>query len=147
MLTLILLGLWGVMLAGRRLPVGRALHRLLVELPCRRMAAITRGQLLLAILMLSLVVGLVWLLEDDGRMLVAMGLPDMMAVAVAIDLSALLDLAAVAVLAAGITGISVIRSWLSQRFVRARRPRAIRVRGPHRPSNDDEERPGFALAA
>jgi cell division protein FtsW (lipid II flippase) len=147
MLTIILLGLWGVMLAGRALPVGRALHRLLVELPCRRIAAVSRGQMLLAVLMLTLVVGLIWLLEDDGRMLVAMGLPDVMAVAAAIDLSALLDVAAVAVLGAGTTRISAIRTWVGQRVVRARRPRAIRVRRPHRPSNDDEERPGFALAA
>lgn len=143
MLTLLLLGLWGLMLAGRETPIGRALYRWMVEFPCRRIAAIQRGQVLLMIVMLAIITGLVWGLENDGRMLVTMGWPEFMAFASAVDLSALLDLAAVAVVSATMVRVRGLRVFLARRgagFARSMR-RAGRVRRPNRPGGRDEDRP------
>lgn len=145
MLTLLLLGLWALMLAGRQTPIGRALYRWMVEKPNRRIARIARGQLLLAIVMLAIVTGLVWGLENDGRMLVTMGWPEFMAFASAVDLSALLDLAAVALVSATMVRVRGLRLFLARRvagFARRVR-RGVRARRRHRPGGRDEDRPAL----
>lgn len=140
-----LLTLWMALLVARGTPVGDAMHRLLVDAPARRLSQIGRGQILFAIVTLSIIVTLVWLLENDGRMLVTMGLPEFLGFATAIDLSALLDLAAVAVIAATTIRFRAVGAWLRQQIAprrpRARRPRVQRQRPP---ANDDERRPALA---
>lgn len=140
-----LLTLWMALLTAQGTPAGKALHRLMVEAPARRLSRIGRGQILLAILALSIIVTLVWLLENDGRMLVTMGLPEFLGFATAIDLSALLDLTAVAVIAATTIRFRAVGAWVRQRIAprrpRARRPRVQRLRPP---ANDDERRPALA---
>ncbi len=142
-----LLTLWMALLTARGTPVGRAMRRAMVEAPARRLSRITRGQILLAIVTLSLILGTIWLLDNDGRMIVSMGLPDFLSFAAAIDLSALLDLAAVAVIAATTIRFRAVGAWLrhglAPRRPRARRPRVRRQRPP---ANDDEDR-RVALAA
>ncbi len=151
MLALTLAGLWLMMGIGRHTPIGRGLHRALVEAPCRWLSGISRGQVLLTVLILAIVVGVVWLLENDGRMLVAMGLPEFMGFAAAIDLPALLDLAAVAMVAAGAVGVKAVKAWLAARLARpASRRRHVRTRcghRPDRPSANDDDRPAIRLAA
>lgn len=136
-----LLILWMALFAARGTPVGRAMWRVMVEAPARRLSRITRGHVLLAIVALSLIVGAIWLLDNDGRMIVSMGLPDFLSFAAAIDLSALLDLAAVAVIAATTIRFRAVGTWLRHRLAprrpRARRPRVRRQRPP---ANDDEDR-------
>lgn len=145
MLTALLLTLWMALLAARGTPAGGILHRILVEAPARRLSRITRGHVLLAMVTLSLIVGAIWLLDNDGRMIVSMGLPDFLSFATAIDLSALLDLAAVAVIAATTIRFRAVGAWVRQtiapRRPRARRPRVRRHRPP---ANDDERRPALA---
>lgn len=144
MLTTLVL-LWLTMLAARGTPVGREMHRLFVEFPARRLSGITRGHVLLAMLTLTIIVSVIWLLENDGRMLVSMGLPEFMSFAAAIDLSALLDLTLVAVVAATTIRVRGVVAWIAQRLTprrpRARRPRVQRLR---KPANDDEDRPALA---
>jgi hypothetical protein len=151
MLALTLAGLWLTMWIGRDTPIGRGLHRVMVEAPCRWLASISRGQVLFAVLLLTIVVGTIWLLENDGRMLLTFGLPEFMGFASAIDLSALLDLAAVAVIAAGTVRVKAVKVWLTTRFVRpASRQRQVRsrcARRPDRPSANDDDRPAILLAA
>src|SRR6187399_3077824 len=134
MLTALLLTLWMAMIAARGTPAGDTLHRMLVEAPAWRLSRISRGQLLFMLLTLSIIVGLVWLLENDGRMLVTMGLPEFLSFAAAIDLSAILDLAAVAVVAATAIRFRAVTSWLRHQIAprrpRARRPRVQRQRPP-----------------
>ena len=136
-----LLILWMALFAARGTPVGRAMWRVMVEAPARRLSRITRGHVLLAIVALSLIVGAIWLLDNDGRMIVSMGLPDFLSFAAAIDLSALLDLAAVAVIAATTIRFRAVGAWLrhslAPRRPRARRPRVGRQRPP---ANEDEDR-------
>ena len=141
-----LLILWMALFAARGTPVGRAMRRVMVEAPARRLSRITRGNVLLAIVALSLIVGAIWLLDNDGRMIVSMGLPDFLSFAAAIDLSALLDLAAVAVIAATTIRFRAVGSWLRHRLAPPRRPRArsLRIRRQRPPANDDERRPALA---
>ena len=148
MLTALLLSLCMAMIVARGTPVGDALHRMLVAAPARQLSWISRGQLLFMLLTLSIIVSLVWLLENDGRMLVTMGLPEFLGFATAIDLSALLDLAAVAVIAAATIRFRAVTSWLSHQIA-PRRPRArrTRVQRLRPPANDDEERWALMLAA
>jgi hypothetical protein len=141
-----LISIWAALLVAQGTPLGNRLHRLLVEAPARRLSRIGRGHLLLAIVTLSIIVTLVWFLENDGRMLVTMGLPEFLGFATAIDLSALLDLAAVAVIAATTIRFRTVSTWARQKIA-PRRPRArrIRVQRQRPPANDDEGR--LALAA
>lgn len=144
-MSIALLILWMALLAARGTPAGRAMRRVMVEAPARRLSRVTRGHILLAIVTLSLIVGAIWLLDNDGRMIVSMGLPDFLSFAAAVDLSALLDLAAVAVIAATTIRFRAVGAWLRQtiapRRPRARRPRVRRQRPP---ANDDERRPALA---
>jgi hypothetical protein len=141
-----LISIWAALLVAQGTPIGNRLHRLLVEAPARHLSRIGRGQLLLAIVTLSIIVTLVWFLENDGRMLVTMGLPEFLGFATTIDLSALLDLGAVAVIAATAVRFRTAGAWLQQKIA-PRRPRARRVRVQRPPANDDEDRRALMLAA
>jgi hypothetical protein len=145
MLTALLLTVWTAMIVARGTPIGDALHRMLVAAPARRLSQISRGQILFLILTLSIIISLVWLLENDGRMLVTMGLPEFLGFATAIDLSALLDLAAVAVIATTTIRVRAVTNWLRPQIA-PRRPRARRTRVQRQrpPANDDERRPALA---
>jgi len=143
-----LISIWAALLMAQGTPIGDRLHRLLVEAPARRLSRIGRGHVLLAIVTLSIIVTLIWFLENDGRMLVTMGLPEFLSFAAAVDLSAVLDLAAVAVIAATTIRFRAVGAWVRQKISprrpRARRPRVQRLR---RPANDDEDRRALMLAA
>ena len=145
-----LVTVWAAMFVARGTRVGDAIHRMLVEAPARRLSRITRGNLLLAGLILMTVIGVICLLDMEGRMILSMGLPEFAAFAAAVDLSALLDIVVVAVVASSAVRVRTVRAWLGQRIAprrpRARRPRVQRLRPP---ANDDEDRRGrtFALAA
>jgi hypothetical protein len=151
MLAIVLAGSWLMMWIGRETPIGRGLHRVMVETPNRWLASITRGQVLFVILLLIIIVGTIWVFENDGRMLLTMGLPEFMGYAGAIDLSALLDLAAVAVIAAGTVRVKAVKTWLTARFARPvsrqRHTRTRRTRRPDRAPANDNDRPAILLAA
>lgn len=140
----VVLGLWLAIWAAGDTPLGRTLRRWTVERPAARLSRISRGQILLMLTLAGIAVALIWLLENDGRMLVAMGLPDIVGLAMAIDAASLLDLALVAVVAASAIRIRTIATRL--RSVAARRPRAraVRVRRLRPPANNDDERPALA---
>jgi amino acid transporter len=140
-----LISIWAALLAAQGTPLGNRLHRLLVEAPARRLSGIGRGHVLLAIVTLSIIVTLVWFLENDGRMLVTMGLPEFLGFATAVDLSALLDLAAVAVIAATTIRVRTVAAWLKHKIApRRARARRTRVQRQRPPANDDERRPALA---
>ena len=145
MLVGAVVGLWLAMWAAGDTPIGRTLRRWMVERPAARLSRISRGQILLFLTLAGIALALIWLLENDGRMLVAMGLPDVMSFAVAIDLASLLDVAAVAVVAASTVHLRTITAWLRRRPT-PRRPhaRSVRIRRERSPANDDEDRPALA---
>lgn len=146
--VMIAIGLWLTLLAARGTPIGRSLHRWLVEMPARRLSQVKRGQVLLWLVLIGMAVTTIWLLENDGRMLLAFGLPDIASVAVALDLGTLLDVTLVAIAAASVVRVRAIGTWLRGRTT-SRRPRSrtIRARRPRPPANDDEDRGAFPLAA
>lgn len=139
-----LLGLWLATWAAGDTPVGRTLRHWMVERPAARLSRISRGQILLMLTLAGVAVALIWLLENDGRMLIAMGLPDVVSLAVAIDAASLLDLALVAVIAASTIRVRAVVNWLRPRAMRRPRARSIRVRPARPPANDDEDRPALA---
>ena len=102
MLTAIVTGLWLMLEVARGTPIGQALHRWLVELRANRLSRVERGHVLLLLVLIGIAIAATWLLEDDGRMLVAFGLPDIATIAAAIDLGTLLDVTLVAVAAASV---------------------------------------------
>jgi hypothetical protein len=145
MATMLAIGLWLALIAARGTPIGALLNRWLVELPAHRLSQIKRGQVLLVLVLVSIAVATIWLLENDGRMLLAFGLPDIASLAVAIDLGTLLDMTLVAVAAASMVRVRSIGTWLRGRTPsRGARTRALRVRRPRPPANDDEDRPALA---
>ena len=140
-----LLGFWLAILLAGDTPIGRTLRHWTVARPAARLSRISRGQILLMLTLAGVAVALIWLLENDGRMLVAMGLPDVLGLAMAIDAASLIDLALVAVIAASTVRVRSIATWL-RRSAAPRRPRArtVRKRRIERPANDDEDRPALA---
>ncbi|MDB5679897.1 hypothetical protein [Sphingomonas bacterium] len=139
-----LLGLWLALWVASDTPIGRTLQHWMVERPAARLSRISRGQVLLILTLTGVAVALIWLLENDGRMLIAMGLPDVLSLAVAIDAASLLDLALVAVIAVSTIRVRAVVNWLRPRATRRPRARSIRVRRARPPANDDEERPALA---
>lgn len=139
-----LLGLWLAIWAAGDTPIGRALRNGMVERPAARLSRISRGQILLFLTLAGVALALIWLLENDGRMLVAMGLPDVLGLAMAIDAASLLDLALVAVVAASMIRVRAVVNWLRPRATRRPRARSGRVRRVRPPANDDDERPALA---
>ena len=140
-----LLGLWLAIWAADGTPIGRTLRNWMVERPALRLSRVTRGQILLLLVLAGAALALIWLLENDGRMLVAMGLPDVVSLAIAIDAASLLDLALVAVVAASAIRVRAVADWIRP-TARPRRPRnrVTRTRRTRLPANDDEERPARA---
>jgi hypothetical protein len=145
MLLIVLLGLCLTMVVSRGTPAGDTLRHWLVDTPALRLSRISRGHILFMLLTLAIIVVLVWLLENDGRMLVTMGLPEFVSFGAAIDLSALLDLAVVAAIAATAIRFRAVTSWLRHQIA-PRRPRArrTRVQRLRPPANDDEDRQALA---
>lgn len=146
MLIALALGLWLLLRMSDGTPVGCTLRRWLVERPAERLSRVSRGQVLLILTLAAVAVTLIWLLEDDGRMLVAFGLPDIAGLAVAIDLGSVLDVAMVAIVAVSAVTLRSAARWIVARPARHRpRARAVRVRRERPPANDDdEERPALA---
>lgn len=145
MLIALALGLWLLSRAADGTPIGRTMRRWLVERPAERLSRISRGQVLLMLTLAGIAIALVWLLEDDGRMLVAFGLPDVAGLAVAIDLGTLLDVTLVAIVAASTIRVrAVVASLRARPMPRRPRPRTVRTRRPRPPANDGEDRPALA---
>ncbi|THD36085.1 MAG: hypothetical protein E7773_09115 [Sphingomonas sp.] len=140
-----LLGLLLALRVAEGTPIGRTLQLWLLERPASRLSRISRGHLLLFLTIAGVAVGLIWLLENDGRMLVAMGLPDVVGLAMTIDAASLIDLALVAVIAASAIRVRAVVGWVHQRAaLRRPRTRTVRTRRAKPPANDDEDRPALA---
>ena len=135
-LTALMLALW----IKREGAAGRSV----LAVPRRWLASLRRGHVLVALGMAGLMLGLVWLMKADGAMIVALGWPEIAAVTAAIDLPALVDLAVIALLAAGQARFGTLH-----RRSDTKRPRVLRRRTRRalskRSANDDEDR--WRLAA
>ena len=126
-LTVLMLMLW----ARREVNAWRALF----AAPRRWLARLGRGHVLFAVALAGAMIGLVWLMKADGAMLVAFGWPEVAALSTMIDLPALIDIAVIALVAAGQAGYGRVT-----RTARLRRRRTLRSATRRTPANDDEDR-------
>lgn len=142
-----LLLLWLALFAAGDTPIGRAMRRMLIEHPARRLSRWSRGQVLLVVLTLMVAAAILWVMADEGRLLLGMFGPEVAGALTTFEVSAWLD--ALVTLAATASALRVrgMRQWLATRMRRGGRPRAVRARRVRRPgaANDDAE--GAARAA
>lgn len=147
MIQTTLLLLWFALLVAGDTPVGRTLRRVLVEAPARWCGRWSRGDVLLVLCLLAGAALILWLMEAEGRLFLAMLGPDIVAGAGMLELGTLLDVAVTAIAVFTTLRVQGLRHWMTARFGR-RLPRARRTRRQGRPAaNDDGDGPAFALAA
>ena len=145
-MTAILAALWLTLLLAKGTPIGRFMHRLMVEKPAALCSRIGTGGFLLIVLM-AVGTALIWyFLERDGISLLAMSAPEIMHMIAAFELTTWLEVAFTVVTTASATRFGAvkiaIRSLVSGR--REQRSRPVRRELPA--ANDDEDR-SWALAA
>lgn len=146
-MTVTLLMLWLTLLVAGDTPVGRLLRRGLVEAPARWLLRRSRGDLLLMLLIVAGAAAILWLMEDEGRLLLGMFGPEMVSALTMVEVSAWLDGLVTLVAMGSALRVRGVRQWVAM-HLRIARPRAVRTRRVRRPgaANDSEEGPA-ALAA
>jgi hypothetical protein len=97
MLLCLLSGVLATLILFPETPMGRVLHRVLVETLARRLNRIRAGHLMFAGVLIAFATGLILLFEWEGVRLVGMAAPEVAAWLGMFDAAAVLDLAAVAV--------------------------------------------------
>jgi hypothetical protein len=147
-------------------PTGRSLRRLLVDLPARKLAQLTPGHVIFALLVAIAIALAIGLFRTDGIFLVAQGLPEGIAWFATFDVATYLDvialawlLAAMVRLRAAYDGLRALadqakrlaQRWVAVLRVRGRagaRTRSRRAAGkPPRPLRDEEPgRPALAFS-
>jgi len=148
-------------------PVGRVLHRLMVDWPARLLAKwdpgkvmpkLAAGKVLFGLMIVLAVLGAA-ALAQHGAIFLAQGAPEVIAWFAAFDVATYIDVIALAlVLGATVrlrAAYAAIRTWLARSTLSrlTRRPGGARSRSPRPerkappPSNDDEPAwPAFGLA-
>ena len=133
MLLCLLLGILATLIAFPETPIGRALHRVLVEPLARRLNRIRPGHLIFAAALIGFATGLILLFEWEGVRLVGMAAPEVMSWLAMFDAAAVLDLAAVAVAMAATTRFRTVRDrvlMMAGQMVTV--ARTVLTRGPQR---------------
>ena len=135
-------------------PVGRLLHRLMVEAPAARLARIPRRHLLIALALVSAGALLAWLGEGDGVRVLSMAAPETWAWLTTFEVSAYFDALAALAAASSAVRLQGIAARLPAAARRISRPSAGtaratrgRRRGIGLPANDDEDGLALALAS
>jgi hypothetical protein len=109
MLLCLLLGVLATLIAFPETPIGRALHRVLVEPVVRRLSRIRPGHLIFFAALAAVVTAMILLFEWEGVRLVGMAAPEVVAWLGMFDAAAVLDLAAVAIAMAATTRFRAVR--------------------------------------
>lgn len=146
-MTSALLVLLLMLFAAGETPVGRAMHRVLVERPAAWLAGFTRGQVLLLGASLLFGVLLFLLMEEEGLRLFGMYAPELMGLITSIELTSAVELLVVTVATATTARARAVLHWMRAKLPgrSRRRPRQRQARR----SANDEEGPAliFAIAA
>jgi hypothetical protein len=142
----------GVMLLFPQTLAGRALRRLLVEIPAERLNRLRRGHVILLIT-LAAMLGVAVLAGREALMVSGMYLPEGVAWLAAFDIATYVDVIAAALIVAASVRIGAAvaagRAAVRRLGPRVRRPRARRARNPRpkRPAPDESDPwGGLALA-
>jgi hypothetical protein len=109
MLLCLLLGVLATLIAFPETPIGRALHRVLVEPVVRRLSRIRPGHLIVFAALAAGVTAMILLFEWEGVRLVGMAAPEVVAWLGMFDAAAVLDLAALAIAMAATTRFRAVR--------------------------------------
>lgn len=147
-----MIGLWLLTLSAPATPICRILRHGLVDAPAASLSRITRGQVLLTLLLTVAVALLLWVVEEEGVRLLAMAAPDIAAWVMMFEVTTYLDIMATAVMTASAVRFrslgAHVRALVVAPFTRrSGRERASRPTHIRPADNDDEDRPAFALAA
>lgn len=147
--TTCLLLLWATLVLARGTPIGMAMRRLLVDWPARRLARVTRGQIVFAFLLILGAGALIWLLEGEAVRMLGAATPEIIGWASTFEITTLLDLFTATLLAGSSLRLrnfaATMRTILARKGRRHARTR-LRVRRPTA-SNDDEDGGPLRLAA
>jgi hypothetical protein len=151
----LLFALWSITLIAPDTPIGRFLHRLLVEGPAAWLSRIKRGHVLLALALAGITGVAMWLMGGDGLVALGMAAPEISSWIAMFEVTTWIDVVVAIALASSAIRVRMvatqIRARLSRWTVRsgARTVRARKKRRPVRPapSNDDDARPRERWAA
>ena len=152
--TVMLLALWATLAVAQETPIGRFLHRAMVELPATALNHITRGHVILTIAVIGLTCVTIWYEQADELRMLSMAVPDVAAWLVTFEISAYLE--AVAVLVASMSMrlknlrahvLAILAPVTRRRVGGDARPRCSRHRVRSAPANDDKDGAGLALAS
>lgn len=143
------LALWCTLLIAPDTPIARAIRGWTVVRPAARLNRVTRGQVLLVLLLVSGASLIVWLMGHEAVRMMAMSLPELATWITMFEVTAYLDALAAIVAAASTARFGAVRLWLGT--VLRRRPATPRARrtkpGVRIAANDAEDGRGLALAA
>ncbi|WP_420606600.1 hypothetical protein [Novosphingopyxis sp.] len=136
-------------------PVGRALHRWLVERPAAVFDRIGFDHLVVAAMAVGLLLLAIWCGEGDGLRMLGFAAPDLAAWLTTVEIATYLDALAATALAVSTMrlkrvhrlSMAVLTSSFSHPALNAARPRCRRHRTNIAPANDDEDGAAFALAS
>ncbi|TPG43548.1 hypothetical protein EAH79_07315 [Sphingomonas koreensis] len=152
MLVVTMIALWLTLLAAPETPIAKALRRALIDYPAARITAThVRAAIALTVALL-LGLGLDWLIGGDFGRVIAFASPDALAWLASFEVSAYLDIAAAAVVAASTVRLRSVAGAvvaLRRRLPRGARRRAPRTRAdrPAARNDNDADRPAPARAA
>ncbi len=143
---------WLVIATAPRTPIGKAMHRMLVDKPATRLARFTRGDAAVMVLLMIAAAMVTLVGEGDGIRLLTLAAPDVAVWITTFEVSAYLDV--VMALAAAASSLRVRGAMARYLGIFARRPaakahkRAIRSRKT-RPTvaDNDDDRHWFVVAA
>ena len=148
-MTMMLLGLWSLLLVGRGTPIGNWLHRKLVVAPAAWLSSWTRGQVLLLGAVVAAALFMLLVLGREGALFASFALTDASAMLAQIEITAGLDALVTVATVASVTRSGQAIRWLRMRFaprtVGRRAARTPRRPRPRPPAND-EDGPAFLAA-
>ncbi|MEZ0242194.1 MAG: hypothetical protein ACAH11_02385 [Sphingomonas sp.] len=138
--------LWLMLFLAKGTPIGRFLHRWMVEKPAALCSRIGTGGLMLIVLM-AVGTALIWyFLERDGISMLAMAAPELMHMIAMFELTTWLEVAMTVVATASATRFGAVKIAIRSLVSGKRETRTRPVRRERIAANDDEDR-RLALAA
>lgn len=138
MVIFAVLTIWFAILVAPETPIGRAFQRWTIEKPARQLNRVTRGHLIFVVLLASGVSLVGWLIGHEAVRMMAMGLPDLLAMATMLEVTAYLDAIAAIIVAASTARSGAIKAWIrSIALPRRTGSRAPRTRRPTREAAND----------
>ncbi len=154
LIGMLLMAVMATLALAKETPCGKALHRLVVEIPANALNRLSIGHLLLALAMLTLIGLVVRYGGTDGLQMIASSLPDLATWITTFEVGTYLDALAILAAISVIVRARIIRPMIAPHLAalmprrRSARPRDRRSRRQKRSTSDDcgEDSIRFAYA-